>query len=176
MSNHPKMLERNPGRRERPASVCLLWRDLLRVVFVPCFGARGSPSVSRTRARRARTLTMFCGKCRRAGTTCGSVSTCEFPSGTTNVTAPRTLFANDASTERWSVTRTGGLTGDEVHITGLEATMTDALVRIENLDGTNSSNSCYPIIAVVCGSSCAERAGSYAHLPGIGGGAHSIRR
>src|SRR5205809_4607381 len=60
----------------------------------------------------------------------------EFPSGTSNVTTPRTLFANDASTERWSIKRPGGLTGDEVHITGLEATMTDVLVRIENLDGT----------------------------------------
>jgi hydrogenase/urease accessory protein HupE len=59
-----------------------------------------------------------------------------FPSGTTNVTTPRTLFANDASTERWSIKRTGGLTGDELHITGLAATVTDVLVRIENLDGT----------------------------------------
>src|SRR5213592_479137 len=60
----------------------------------------------------------------------------EFPSGTTNVTTPRTLFANDASTERWSIKRPGGLTGDKVHITGLEATLTDVLVRIENLDST----------------------------------------
>ncbi len=59
----------------------------------------------------------------------------EFPSGTTNVTTPRTLFANDASTERWSIKRPGGLTGDEVHIAGLVATITDVLVRIENLDG-----------------------------------------
>src|SRR6478609_3898762 len=60
----------------------------------------------------------------------------EFPSGTTNVTTPRTLFANDASTERWIVKRAGGLTGDKICITGLAATMTDVLVRIENLDGT----------------------------------------
>src|SRR6478672_6914107 len=60
----------------------------------------------------------------------------EFPSGTTNVTTPRTLFANDASTERWSIRQPGGLTGDEVHITGLAATMTDVLVRVENLDNT----------------------------------------
>jgi hydrogenase/urease accessory protein HupE len=60
----------------------------------------------------------------------------EFPPGTTNVTTPRTLFANDASTERWSVKRASGLTGDKIYITGLEATMTDVLVRIENLDGT----------------------------------------
>ena len=60
----------------------------------------------------------------------------EFPFGTTNVTTPRTLFANDASTERWSIKQPGGLTGDEVHITGLAATMTDVLVRVENLDNT----------------------------------------
>ena len=60
----------------------------------------------------------------------------EFPSGTTNVATSRTLFANDASIERWSIKRTGGLTGDRLHITGLAATMTDALVRVENLDGT----------------------------------------
>ena len=60
----------------------------------------------------------------------------EFPSGTTNVTTPRTLFANDASTERWIVKRAGGLTGDKIYVTGLEATMTDVLVRVENLDGT----------------------------------------
>jgi hypothetical protein len=60
----------------------------------------------------------------------------EFPSGTTNVTPPRTFFANDASTERWSVKRSGGLSGEEVHISGLAATMTDVLARIEHLDGT----------------------------------------
>ena len=60
----------------------------------------------------------------------------EFPSGTTNVIPPRTLFANDAFTERWSVKRSGGLSGGEVHISGLAATMTDVLARIEHLDGT----------------------------------------
>jgi hypothetical protein len=60
----------------------------------------------------------------------------EFPSGTTKVTTPRTSFANEASIERWRVKRPGGLTGSEVHITGLEATMTDVLLRIENLNGT----------------------------------------
>ena len=60
----------------------------------------------------------------------------KFAWDTINVTTPRTSFANDASIERWSVRRPGGLTGSEVHITGLEATMTDVLVRVENLDGT----------------------------------------
>jgi hydrogenase/urease accessory protein HupE len=60
----------------------------------------------------------------------------EFPSGTTNVTTPRTLIVNDASTERWSIKRPSGLTGGKINIDGLAATMTDVLVRIENLDGT----------------------------------------
>ena len=58
------------------------------------------------------------------------------PAGQTKVTTPQTLFANDASTERWSIKRPGGLTGAKIHIYGLVATMTDVLVRIENLDGT----------------------------------------
>jgi hypothetical protein len=52
------------------------------------------------------------------------------------VTPPQTTFANDASTERWSVKRPVGLTGGEIQIDGLAATMTDVLARIENLDGT----------------------------------------
>jgi hypothetical protein len=60
----------------------------------------------------------------------------EFPSDTTNVTTSRTLFANEASTERWSVKRPNGLTGGTIHIAGLTATMTDVLVRMERLDGT----------------------------------------
>jgi hydrogenase/urease accessory protein HupE len=60
----------------------------------------------------------------------------EFPSGTANVTTPRMSIADNASTERWSVKRTGGLTGGKIYIAGLAATMTDVLVRIENLDGT----------------------------------------
>jgi hypothetical protein len=60
----------------------------------------------------------------------------EFPPDTTEVPRPRTSFANDASTERWSVRRQAGLTGAEIRIDGLSATMTDVLVRVENLDGT----------------------------------------
>ena len=60
----------------------------------------------------------------------------EFPADATKVTPLQTTFANDASTERWSIKRPGGLTGSEINISGLVATMTDVLVRIENLDGT----------------------------------------
>jgi hypothetical protein len=68
----------------------------------------------------------------------------EFPSGTTNVTAPRTLIANEASTERWSIKRLGGLTSGEVNIDGLAATMTDVLVRVENVDGTTQATRLTP--------------------------------
>lgn len=42
-----------------------------------------------------------------------------------------------AFTDRWKVTCPGGLTGGTIAIDGLSATLTDALVRIERLDGTS---------------------------------------
>jgi hydrogenase/urease accessory protein HupE len=60
----------------------------------------------------------------------------EFPAGSTNVTSPRGAMVNNAFTERWTVTRAGGLTGGTIHIAGLTATTTDVLVRLERLDGT----------------------------------------
>jgi hydrogenase/urease accessory protein HupE len=60
----------------------------------------------------------------------------EFPAGSTNVTAPRASMANNAFTERWTVKRTGGLTGGTIRIAGLTATMTDVLVRLERLDSS----------------------------------------
>src|SRR6187455_1480338 len=59
-----------------------------------------------------------------------------FPAGSTKVTAPRASMVNNAFTERWTVTRAGGLTGGTIHIAGLTATMTDVLVRLERLDGS----------------------------------------
>ncbi|MCZ6611622.1 MAG: HupE/UreJ family protein [Planctomycetota bacterium] len=56
-----------------------------------------------------------------------------------NCTAPAprsTYIAGGASTERWSVTCAGGLTGRTIAIDGLRATMTDVLVRLERDDGT----------------------------------------
>jgi len=60
----------------------------------------------------------------------------ELPAGSTNVTEPRASMINNAFTERWTVTRPGGLTGGTIHIAGLSSTMTDVLVRLERLDGT----------------------------------------
>ena len=45
-------------------------------------------------------------------------------------------FGGGASTERWSVTCPGGLTGKTIAIDGLRGTLTDVLVRIERTDGT----------------------------------------
>lgn len=60
----------------------------------------------------------------------------ELPAGCTNLTEPRASMANSAFTERWTVQCPGGLTGGTIHIAGLSTTMTDALVRLERLDGT----------------------------------------
>ena len=60
----------------------------------------------------------------------------ELPDGSTKTTGPRAAFANNAFTERWSVKRTGGLTGGTIQISGLNETSTDVLVRLERLDGT----------------------------------------
>jgi hypothetical protein len=60
----------------------------------------------------------------------------EFPSNAKSLTEPRATMINNALTERWSVQRTGGLTGSTIQIAGLSATMTDVLVRLERLDGT----------------------------------------
>ena len=50
--------------------------------------------------------------------------------------APRSRFdAGGAVTERWRVRCAGGLVGESIAIEGLEATFTDALVRIERADG-----------------------------------------
>jgi hypothetical protein len=60
----------------------------------------------------------------------------ELPAGTTNLSEPRASFVNGAFAERWSIKRTGSLTGGTIHIAGLSATMTDVLVRLERRDRT----------------------------------------
>ena len=60
----------------------------------------------------------------------------ELPAGSMNASSPRAAMVNNAFTERWTVTRAGGLTGGTIHIAGLTATTTDVLVRLELLDGT----------------------------------------
>ncbi len=59
----------------------------------------------------------------------------ELPPGCTNVTEPRRSILNNAYSERWTVKCPGGLNGGTIHIAGLSATLTDALVRLQHLDG-----------------------------------------
>jgi hydrogenase/urease accessory protein HupE len=58
------------------------------------------------------------------------------PADCVSVTPPRAEFAAGSFTERWTVKRDGGLSGESIRIAGLAATMTDVLVRIERLDGS----------------------------------------
>ena len=60
----------------------------------------------------------------------------ELPAGSENLGVPRSAFHDNAFTERWTVRRAGGLSGGTIRVAGLEATVTDALVRIERLDGS----------------------------------------
>jgi hydrogenase/urease accessory protein HupE len=60
----------------------------------------------------------------------------ELPATCSNVTRPRASLMNAAFTERWTVRCEGGLSGSTIHIAGLSATMTDALVRVERADGS----------------------------------------
>ena len=63
----------------------------------------------------------------------------EFPAGTENLREPRTVFVGNASIERWGIRRRDGLTGTAIAISGLSATLTDVLVRLERLDGTTQT-------------------------------------
>jgi hydrogenase/urease accessory protein HupE len=54
-----------------------------------------------------------------------------------NLQQPRGFFADNAYTEQWSVICPGGLAGSTVRIRGLTATLTDALVRLERVDGSS---------------------------------------
>lgn len=63
----------------------------------------------------------------------------QFAPGTDTVGTPSASFANNAFLQRWRVHRDGGFDGSSIRIEGLEATLTDALVRIERLDGTTQT-------------------------------------
>jgi hypothetical protein len=60
----------------------------------------------------------------------------EMPPDCQEVSERRAMLAGDAYTQRWSVRRAGGLSGGTIRVAGLQATMTDVLVRLERLDGT----------------------------------------
>jgi hypothetical protein len=61
----------------------------------------------------------------------------ELPTSCSNlVPPPRGSFSGGAYTELWSVTCPGGLSGSTIRISGLTATLTDVLVRLERVDGS----------------------------------------
>jgi hydrogenase/urease accessory protein HupE len=59
-----------------------------------------------------------------------------FPAGTTQLGPMRTTYANNAFLQQWRVQRPGGFDGSRIRIVGLEFTLTDALIRVQHLDGT----------------------------------------
>ena len=63
----------------------------------------------------------------------------QFAPGTAPLGAPSVSFASNAFLQRWRVHRDGGFDGTSVSIEGLAATLTDALVRVERLDGTTQT-------------------------------------
>jgi len=62
-----------------------------------------------------------------------------FAPGTTMVGAMHTAFVNNAFVQRWRVRRAGGLDGTSIQVSGLQATLTDVLVRFERNDGTTQT-------------------------------------
>jgi hypothetical protein len=60
----------------------------------------------------------------------------QLPQSCTNLTEPRGSFSGGAFTEQWSIRCEGRLSGSTIRIDGLTATLTDALVRVERLDGS----------------------------------------
>jgi len=60
----------------------------------------------------------------------------EMPKNCGNTSNHRGVFGDNTFIEEWTVKCAGGLTGGTIQIAGLNATMTDVLVRLERLDGT----------------------------------------
>ena len=60
----------------------------------------------------------------------------ELPANCRRLGEAHSLISNHAFIERWSVACEGGLVGRAIDISGLSATVTDVLARIEHVDGT----------------------------------------
>jgi hydrogenase/urease accessory protein HupE len=91
----------------------------------------------------------------------------EFPPGSATVTPPRGSLVNHAFTERWTVSRAGGLAGGVIHIAGLAATLTDVLVRVQRLDGSTQVTRLTPAapsFVVAAAPRSTEVAGTYLRL------------
>ena len=59
-----------------------------------------------------------------------------FPPGTTDLTLPRSSYANGAAVLRWRITREGGLDGKAIGFSGLSTARIDVLARLARSDGT----------------------------------------
>lgn len=59
-----------------------------------------------------------------------------FPEGTQILSQPQSAYAGGMSVQRWRISLPGGLNGKDVTIDGLAETRTDAIVRVERLDGS----------------------------------------
>jgi hydrogenase/urease accessory protein HupE len=91
----------------------------------------------------------------------------EFPRGSVTVTPPHRSLVNHAFTERWTLKREGGLASTVVRIAGLEATLTDVLVRVQHLDGSTQVTRLTPAapsFVVAAAPRAMEVAGTYLRL------------
>ena len=73
----------------------------------------------------------------------------KMPDGVRNVTQPTVQELTDSLVERRTIdAEQGGIAGKRVEFVGLQATITDVLVRVALLDGTRSSYMTGEIVAV----------------------------
>ena len=66
------------------------------------------------------------------------------PAGTKNLTEPQGLFVGNAFIERWRISRTGGLVGQEIGIDDLSRGVSDVIVRVERRDGSSQMERLLP--------------------------------
>jgi hydrogenase/urease accessory protein HupE len=80
---------------------------------------------------------------------------------------PRAFMSNNTYIELRSVTCSGGLTGGTIRIEGLDATLTDVLVRVQRLDGSTQVSRLTPAapsFVVAAAPRATEVAGTYLQL------------
>jgi hydrogenase/urease accessory protein HupE len=67
-----------------------------------------------------------------------------FPEGTLQLTPPQGTLLPNAYVERWRISRAAGLAGQTLHIDGIAGGVTDVIVRVEHLDGSNQVDRVLP--------------------------------
>jgi hydrogenase/urease accessory protein HupE len=90
-----------------------------------------------------------------------------FPEDTVETGERIQSFSGGAFVERWSVRHPGGLTGQSIHVDGLRSTVTDVLVRVEQLDGTtlvDRIEPAHPSLVLAAAPSARAVAGTYLAL------------